>query len=227
VGSGAAHGVSIQSQADIHIGVAGVGFVRLLGLIRMAEHHDVGSLQAERPGGRGDGGVEPAAVADGHPPTVQGAGRATELLELTNNRNRLAIGATGAETVKHQQGGWPTYSVHSEPGIALKLVEGGFGVGTKQPVHPPGVEAERTEASLQRSHVVPPQHRLALVQEAVTEAVPRFDEGRPCLGPTYAVSAQSPLSLERPYGGSGAATEACRRAGLGVEPELGQALLEV
>jgi len=53
------------------------------------------------------------------------------------------------------------------------------GPGAEDAVDPVGIEAELPEPALELRHVIAPHHRVAVVEEPVTEPVIGFDEGGP------------------------------------------------
>ena len=100
-------------------------------------------------------------------------------------------------------------------------------MGTENAVAPPGVEAEGVELLLQFEHVVAPQHRRPVVQEAVAEPVAGLHQRAPRLAAANPVDPQAPGGLEGPHRRSRTLAEA---AGLGrrrLVAEGGQAVLEV
>jgi len=63
--------------------------------------------------------------------------------------------------------------------ILLELLDRPVGPGAEDAVDPVGIEAELPEPALELRHVIAPHHRVAVVEEPVTEPVIGFDEGGP------------------------------------------------
>ena len=194
----------VEAQADVDLGLAGVGLRGLdrpVGVVVGGDHRP---LVDQKPAQGGHGGVEPALLADGHPPVGQGPGRGPEPLAVAHRGHQLGVVVAGAEPEELGHGRGPGDAVDGQPDVALELAQGGRGQVAEDAVHPTGVEAEGAEPLLQLGHVVAPQHGRPPVEEAVPERAPGLDQGRPGLGAADAVDPQAPAVLEGLDGGPGA-----------------------
>ena len=112
--------------------------------------------------------------------------------------------------------------------VALELAEGPVAVGPEQAVLAARIEPERVQLALQRADIVAAEHRGVQVQGAVAEAVARFHQLAPGIGPHDAVHAEQPVLLEAADGLVGRGPET--PAALGVvdrEAEREEAFLDV
>ena len=101
----------------------------------------------------------------------------------------------------------PDDPVHWDSGVALKLAEGGRGQVSEDPVNPTGVEPERTEALLQLSDIVPPDHRGSSVQEPIAEPPARLHQSGPRLWTTDPVDPEPASVLEGLHRGTSSVRE--------------------
>ena len=81
--------------------------------------------------------------------------------------------------------------------VALELAEGPVAVGPEQAVLTARIEPERVQLALQRADIVAAEHRGVQVQGAVAQAVARFHQLAPGVGPHDAVHTEQPILLER------------------------------
>ena len=109
----------------------------------------------------------------------------------------------------------------------MEVEQGPLGGLAEDAIHPPGVEAQGAQAALEVGDVVAPEERGGVVEEAVAQAVAGLDQGGPGLGPAHAVAPQAPLVLEGPHRLLAGGAEDPQLVGRAVEPDRGEASLEV
>ena len=112
--------------------------------------------------------------------------------------------------------------------VALEVSDRTIGVLAEQSVLAPGVEPQGIELALQRTDVVTAVERGVEIQGSITQAVARFDQLAPRVGPDQPVDPQQSFALEGPHGGVGGRSEvtAALRV-LDRDAERGQAVLDV
>jgi hypothetical protein len=111
------------------------------------------------------------------------------------------------EPVELVQGGAAEDPVGGDADILLELRQRHGRVVAEDAVDPAGVEAHGAEPLLELGHVVAPEHGRSTVEQAVTEAVARFDQRRPGLRTADTVDPEPTPDLELPDGGLGVLTE--------------------
>ena len=121
----------------------------------------------------------------------------------------------------------PENRVNRKPEIALELSQPRCCPASEDPVDASYVETESREPPLQLGDVVTAQHELAVVEEAVTELEARLDKSRPGLRPASRIDPEAAKVLESLDRRSSAGTEDPGLIGNYVDPQCGQARLQV
>jgi hypothetical protein len=93
------------------------------------------------------------------------------------------------------------------PDVPLELAHGDSGSITEETVLFARVEAERVQLALELSDIVSSELGRSQVEGPIAEAVPRFDELPPGIGPDHSVDAEAPQLLESADSGLGGRTE--------------------
>ena len=134
-------------------------------------------------------------------------GLVAQPLVLTHLGNRQLVGGSRCEPVQGVNGGPSDNPVAGKTCILLELLDRLVGPGPEDAVDPVGIETELAEPTLEFRYVVASHHRVAVVEEPITEPVVGFDEGVPRLRAADPVNHQAAIALK--------ATQ--RRLGLGAE----------
>ena len=92
----------------------------------------------------------------------------------------------------------PDDPVHPGGDVALELAHGPVRARTEDPVLLAGVEPERVQHPLERTHVVPAERRRTEVERPVAEPVTGLDELPPRVGAHDPVRRQPARTLEPP-----------------------------
>ena len=111
--------------------------------------------------------------------------------------------------------------------VLLKVEHGAQGRCAEDAVDRSGVEPDGVELALQLGDIVAVQHRHAVVEKAVAEAVAGIDHGAPGFPADETVGGEAPGLLERDHRRSGALTEDPRGIGSRREPQCVEPLLDV
>ena len=224
--AGAAAGDVAEPQAEEQVGGVAVGLDRHHRVVLPAPVDEDFGAELDQPLGHDvTEGVEARLDGQVDAPAGQTEGAVAQRLLLPHRRHRSAPEARQA--VEGGDALRPADGVGHGTDVALEVPQRLGGVGAEDAVAPPGVEAEGVELLLQVEDVVAAQHRRPVVEEPVAEPVAGFHQRAPRLAAADAVDAQAPGRLEGPDGGGGALAE---EAGLGrgrLEPESGQAVLQV
>jgi hypothetical protein len=196
VGGRAASEVGVEAEAHQEVGFTGVRLAGLDRIVRMVHCGDTGATRGEATSERRKGRGQPAGLADGDVSADQGRRRVSERLPGPNRRDQLGASVPGLHAQQVAHGDRPDDAIGDQADVVLEIEDAGLGLLTEDSVHPPTVEAQRSEALLQFRHVVAPEHGGAAEQRPVTEPETRFDQGRPGLRSALAVNAQTSPVLE-------------------------------
>ncbi len=101
-----------------------------------------------------------------------------------------------------------------------------MGPGAEDAVDPVGIEAELTESTLEFRHVIAPHHRVAVVEEPITEPVIGFDKGVPRLRTADPVDHQAAIVLKTTQRSLGLGAELLRFP-VGAVADQGEPTLEI
>jgi hypothetical protein len=172
-------------------------------------------------------GADAARLADDDVAVAQGTGRLAQALALPDLGHHLLTLDPGSDPRESLEGFPAADAVNGEAGVALEVPQGLVGERSEDAVDPAGIEAEAPEHALKGGDVVAPQHAAAVIEQAVAETTPGFDQGVPGLRTAHAVDAQPPVSLEGPDGGIGPVAVPAELIGGDVEPQGDQPLLQV
>ena len=161
-----------------------------------AERQDVSSelSQAARDGLNDHRQV--ACVSHHDPPAFHPVRLVAEPLVLTHLSNRHTAGGPPSKPVQCVDGGTADQAIVSKTHVLLELLDCPVGPGAEDAVDPVWVEAELTEHALEIRHVIAPHHRVAVVEEPITEAVVGLHEGIPGLGTADPVNHQATVALK-------------------------------
>ena len=111
--------------------------------------------------------------------SLHAVGLVAQPLVLTHLCNRQLTGGSRREPVQGVNGGPSDHPVVGKACILLELLDRFVGPGAEDAVDPVGIEAELAQSTLELRYVIAPHHRVAVVEEPVTEPVIGFDEGVP------------------------------------------------
>ena len=160
------------------------------------ERQDVGPelAQAARDGLDDHGQV--ACVSHHYPPAFHPVRLVAEPFVLTHLSNRDTACGSPCEPVQRVDGGTADHAVVRKAHVLLELLDRLVGPGAEDAVDPVWIEAELTEPALEIGHVIAPHHRVAVVEEPITEAVVGLHEGIPGLGAADPVNHQATVALK-------------------------------
>ena len=175
----------------------------------MQQRDDLGTGGHQMAAHGGHQDVETAFLADGDAPAEQGAGCLPQPLTVAHRAHQLGVAVAGHDPLQLRRVEAAQDAVHRQADVALEVGQGRRGQVAEDAVHPPGVEAEGRQASLQVSDVVAPEHGLAEIEEPVSQPEAGLDQGRPGLGAADAVDPQAPAVLEGLDRGPGPGAERC------------------
>ena len=144
-----------------------------------AERQDVRPDLAQSASDRLSNHGQFAGVSDHDALSFHPARLVTQPLVLTHLGNRQLAGGSRCEPVQGVNGGPSDHPVVREACILLELLDRPLGPGAEDAVDPVGIEAELAESALEFRDVIAPHHRVAVVEEPITEPVIGFDEGVP------------------------------------------------
>ena len=147
-------------------------------------------------------------------------------LVLTHLGNRQLAGGSRCEPVQGVNGRPSDHPVARKACILLELLDRPVGPGAEDAVDPVGIEAELTESTLELRYVIAPHHRVAVVEEPITEPVIGLDEGVPRLRAADPVDHQAAIVLEATQRGLRLSAELLR-FGVGAVADQGKPALEI
>ncbi len=123
-------------------------------------------------------------------------GLVAQPLVLTHLGNRQLAGGSRCEPVQGVNRGPSDHPVVRKACILLELLDRLVGPGPEDAVDPVGVEAELAEPTLEFRYVIAPHHRVAVVEEPITEPMVGFHEGAPRLRAADPVNYQAAVALK-------------------------------
>ena len=175
VGSRAPCAVRIEAQAQVDVGVGGVG--------RRGPVEPSGCSRGITWAPVATRGRRTAATRASRPPSSPMAIRRPSSVRgpcRRRSRSRTVLTSSGspwrgADPAQLPERRGPQDAVHRQPGVALEVGEGLRGQGPEDAVHLSGVEAQGRQPSLQVGDVVAAEHGAAEIQEAVPQAQPGLD----------------------------------------------------
>ncbi|MDE0656191.1 MAG: hypothetical protein OXH58_06415 [Acidimicrobiaceae bacterium] len=144
-----------------------------------AERQDVRSDLAQSASDRLGNHGQFAGVSHHDAPSFHPVRLVAQPLVLTHLGNRQLAGGSRCEPVQGVNGGPPDHPIVRKACILLELLDRVVGPGAEDAVDPLGIEAELAESTLEFRHVIAPHHRVAVVEEPITEPVIGFYEGVP------------------------------------------------
>ncbi len=192
-----------RDQAQVDVGLEAVGRRGLVGAVRLvqSEHAGAAGLQGtmDRQGER----AQATEVPDDDPPALEGRLTVAQPLDLPHDGHGRAGGRPALQALEGADRLRPADAVGRQLDVALELGQRVGGVGTEDPVHPPGVEAEATEPALQLGHVVTPEVGAAQLERPVAEHPAGLDQRVPRDVVAHAVRGEAVIVLERGDRGAG------------------------
>jgi len=191
-----------------------------------AERQDISPelAQAARHGLDDHGQV--ACVSHHYPPAFHPVRLVAKPFVLTHLSNCDTACGSPCEPVQRVDGGTADHAVVRKAHVLLELLDRPVGPGAQDAVDPVWVEAELTEPALEVSHVVAPHHRVAVVEEPITETVVGLHKSAPGLGTADPVHHQATVALKAAQRSLSLGAELPRIAVDGVTDQ-GQPALEV
>ena len=137
-----------------------------------------------------------ACVSHHYPPAFHAIRLVAEPFVLTHLSNRHAAGGPPSEPVQCVNGGTADQAIIRKTHVLLELLDCLVGPGAEDAVDPVWVESELTEPALEIRYVIAPHHRVAVVEEPITETVVGLHESIPGLGTADPVNHQATVALE-------------------------------
>lgn len=153
-------------------------------------------------------------------------GLVAQPLVLTHLGNRQLSGGSRCEPVQGVDGGPSDHPVVRKACILLELLDRLVGPGPEDAVDPLRIEAELAEPTLELGYVIASHHRVAVVEEPITEPVIGFDEGVPRLPAANPVDHQAAIALKATQRSLGLGAELLR-FGVGAVADQGEPALEI
>jgi len=153
-------------------------------------------------------------------------GLVAQPLVLAYLGNRQLAGGSRCESVQGVDRGPSDHPVVRKACILLELLDRRVGPGPEDAVDPVGIEAELAEPALELCYVIAPHHRVAVVEEPITEPVIGFDEGVPRLRAADPVNYQAAIALEATQRSLGLGAELLG-FGVGAVADQGKPALEI
>ena len=138
------------------------------------------------------------------------AGLVAQPLVLTHLGDRQLTGGSRCEPVQGVNRGPSDHPVVRKACILLELLDRLVGPGPEDAVDPLGIEAELAESTLELGYVIAPHHRVAVVEEPITEPVIGLDEGVPGLRAADPVDYQAAIALKATQRSFGLGAEVLR-----------------
>ena len=148
-----------------------------------------------------------ACISYDDPPALDPVRLVTQTLVFSHLSNRHTTGCSSREPVEGVSRGTADHAVVRKPYVLLELLNRLVGPGAEDPVDPVWVEAELAELALELCHVITAHHRVAVVEEPITEPMVGFYEGVPGLGTTDPVNHQATVALKPAQRGFGLRTK--------------------
>ena len=217
-----------ELDPDVDVNPGSVGLGCLGRLLEMAEQGDASTSSAQPAGqGGGDDRPEPVDLAETQVPATKGGRLEASKLGFPDRGHEGKGLVSGGDTDELVDRPRPGDAVDWKLHVSLELGQGLCGGVTEDPIDSTGVEAERAQAALELGHVVAPKHRMAAVDEAVTEAQTGLNQRRPGAWPDDPVDPKPPDSLKRLDGGARRRAEVSHRVGDREGGDPRQPLLQV
>lgn len=161
-----------------------------------AERQDVRPDLAQSPSDRLSNHGQFACVSHHYALSLHPVGLVAQPLVLTHLGDRQLAGGPRCESVQGVNGGPSDHPVIRKACILLELLDRLVGPGPEDAVDPVGIEAELAEPTLEFRDVIAPHHRVAVVEEPITEPVIGFDKGIPRLRAADPVNYQAAIALK-------------------------------
>lgn len=227
VGAGTPKVRRLQTDADVHVDLRGVGLLGMHRVVGVVQRGDPRTCD-DKPAPQGSAHcAEATHLADAHVTPCQGGGGLAEHLARPDCPHRLWLSVSGLQPEKLAQGCRAQNAISRQPDVALKVPERCRSSVAEDPVDAPTVKPESTQPLLQLGDVVTAQHWSPAIEESVSEQEARFDQCVPSLTSTGAINAQAPPMLEGFDRRPGRGTEGPVHVVGGHEPERRQPPLEV
>ena len=144
-----------------------------------AERQDVRPDLAQSASDRLSNHGQLAGVSHHDALSLHAVGLVAQPLVLTHLSNRQLTGGPRREPVQGVNSGPSDHAVVGKACILLELLDCLVGPGSEDAVDPVGIEAELAQSTLELRYVIAPHHRVAVVEESITEPVIGFDERIP------------------------------------------------
>ena len=167
-----------------------------------------------------------ARVTHHDPPSFHPVRLAAQPLVLTHLSDRHSFGGSPGESVQGVNRGTSDDAVIRKAHILLELLDCLVSTGSENSVDPVWVETELAKPALELGHVIAPHHRVAVVEEAIPEAMVGFHESVPSLRAADPVNHQPPVPLKATQRSLGLGAEFVR-VSVGVVADQGQAALKI